>query len=299
MNNLSKNLTLNLPLWSYQMRRDSKLVMKSRQDLESQLIVRTLKDAAFKQALLANPTEVVDRELGNSLANGTEIQILEETPSTLYFVLPSNPYPGCSEAELLATVSMTYEELARWVLDQQGHRWLDENSSVALVVRAWKDAAFKQQLLSEPEVAIRQVSGHSLPAGVEVRAVEETANVLYIVLPKVTAVEDAMLAAGWVAPVVSSGELALDVAVTASVLLPNSLELSQGFINQLENLDDPDEEAAILAALDAADGTTDGAINLEPGDTVDLSEFNPSLTEVEVTNTISGTISGNIFTPNT
>ncbi|MGB5897789.1 MAG: NHLP leader peptide family RiPP precursor [Geitlerinemataceae cyanobacterium] len=295
MNNTSKNLTLNLPLWSYQMRRDSKLVMKSRQDLEHQLIVRTFKDEAFKQTLLANPTAVVEQELGNELAAGTQVRILEETASTLYFVLPSNPYPGLSEAELLAAVSMTYEELAGWMLDQQGHCWLDENSSVASIVRAWKDETFKQQLLSQPAVAISQVSGTSLPADVEIRAVEETANALYIVLPKMAAVQDAMLVAGWVAPVVSSGELALDVAATASDLAETALNLTP---EQVASIDTPGEQASLLTLLDVADGNNDGRIDLPAGTVVDLS---PPLAEgntITLTEDINGTINPDgTFTP--
>lgn len=294
MNNTSKNLTLNLPLWSYQMRRDSKLVMKSRQDLEHQLIVRTFKDEAFKQTLLANPTAVVEQELGNELAAGTQMRILEETASTLYLVLPSNPYPGLSAAELLAAVSMTYEELAGWVLDQQGHRWLDENSSVALIVRAWKDETFKQQLLSQPAVTIGEVSGTSLPEGVEIRAVEETANVLYIVLPKMAAVQDVMLAAGWVAPKVSSGELALDVAVSASALADTALGLTP---EQVAEIDTPGERASLLTLLDVADGNNDGRVDLAAGTVVDLSPPLGDGNTVTLTEDINGQIVNGEFIP--
>lgn len=45
--------------------------------------------------------------------------MLEETEDTLYMVLPCNPYEGISEEELQASLGMSYEDVAQWVLEQQ------------------------------------------------------------------------------------------------------------------------------------------------------------------------------------
>jgi hypothetical protein len=51
-----------------------------------------------------------------------------------------------------------------------------------LVARAWRDAAFKARLLAEPAAVLAE-QGIPVPPGVEVRAVENTDRVLYLVLP--------------------------------------------------------------------------------------------------------------------
>jgi Nitrile hydratase, alpha chain len=51
-----------------------------------------------------------------------------------------------------------------------------------LIAKAWQDGAFKNQLLSNPKAAFES-EGISLPENIEVRAVEETPNAFYLVIP--------------------------------------------------------------------------------------------------------------------
>ncbi len=179
-----KEITPKLPLWSYQLQRDSKLAVKTRKDLEVHLITRAFKDEGFRQELLANSKAVVEKELGTKLLEEFKINILEETETTLYMVLPSNPYEGLSEPELQASLGITYEDVAQWVLEQQRNALLDEASSVGVIARAWKDEAFKQELLCSPKAVIEEEWGTAIPADIEIRVFEETAHTLYIVLPR-------------------------------------------------------------------------------------------------------------------
>jgi hypothetical protein len=52
-----------------------------------------------------------------------------------------------------------------------------------LIARAWQDDAFKQQLVDDPRAAIAAEFGRAVPEGIEMRVVEETATVRYLVLP--------------------------------------------------------------------------------------------------------------------
>ena len=52
-----------------------------------------------------------------------------------------------------------------------------------LVERSLADESFRERLLSEPEATIEQELGTRLPEGVQVRAVEETKDTIYLVLP--------------------------------------------------------------------------------------------------------------------
>lgn len=52
-----------------------------------------------------------------------------------------------------------------------------------LLQRAARDPEFRRQLLADPRSAIETELGYRLPESVEIRAVEETPNLVYLVLP--------------------------------------------------------------------------------------------------------------------
>ena len=57
-----------------------------------------------------------------------------------------------------------------------------------LIERSLQDDAFRQRLLEDPRTAMEQDLGVRLPEEVQVRAVEETADTIYLVLPSTSAV---------------------------------------------------------------------------------------------------------------
>ena len=52
-----------------------------------------------------------------------------------------------------------------------------------LIVKSLEDESFRQRLLEDPKAAVEQELGTRLPEDVQVRAVEETADTIYLVLP--------------------------------------------------------------------------------------------------------------------
>jgi hypothetical protein len=52
-----------------------------------------------------------------------------------------------------------------------------------IVARAWHDEAFRQRLLTDP-AAVLQEHGLEVPAGVQVRVVEDTHQVVHLTLPR-------------------------------------------------------------------------------------------------------------------
>jgi hypothetical protein len=52
-----------------------------------------------------------------------------------------------------------------------------------LVQRSMEDEDFRRRLLEDPKAAVEQEFGSRLPESVEVRAVEESAQTIYLVLP--------------------------------------------------------------------------------------------------------------------
>jgi hypothetical protein len=52
-----------------------------------------------------------------------------------------------------------------------------------LIERSLQDESFRQRLLDDPKGTIEHELGSQLPESIEVRAVEETAETIYLVLP--------------------------------------------------------------------------------------------------------------------
>jgi hypothetical protein len=51
-----------------------------------------------------------------------------------------------------------------------------------IVARAWREPAFKSELIADPGVVL-EAAGFSIPAGVKVKVVENTATHVHLVLP--------------------------------------------------------------------------------------------------------------------
>lgn len=52
-----------------------------------------------------------------------------------------------------------------------------------IVQKSLEDEGFRQKLLNDPKAAVEEELGAPLPEGVEIRAVEETADTVFLVLP--------------------------------------------------------------------------------------------------------------------
>jgi hypothetical protein len=59
-----------------------------------------------------------------------------------------------------------------------------------IVQRSLQDDAFRQRLLSDPKAVVEEELGTRLPEEVQVRAVEESADTIYLVLPSASPLGD-------------------------------------------------------------------------------------------------------------
>jgi len=64
---------------------------QTRQDIEARIIAKAWKDEAYKQELLSNPKAIIEREFGVEFPADVNVQVLEENPTSLHFVLPISP----------------------------------------------------------------------------------------------------------------------------------------------------------------------------------------------------------------
>ncbi len=58
------------------------------EEMRRRLIERSAQDEELRQRLLNDPKGTVEQELGATLPEGIEIRAIEETPETIYLVLP-------------------------------------------------------------------------------------------------------------------------------------------------------------------------------------------------------------------
>jgi hypothetical protein len=76
----------------------------TRRDVEARLITRAWKDEAFAAELRRNPRAAVEAELkrlgiGATLGH-VDVKVVEETPTSLYLVIPPKPAQPMSDAQL-------------------------------------------------------------------------------------------------------------------------------------------------------------------------------------------------------
>lgn len=73
---------------------------KTRKELEQEIIVKAWKDEEFKKHLLGDSRETLAQEIGIDIPENIQVKVLEETPNTIYFVLPMKPSGIETEGEL-------------------------------------------------------------------------------------------------------------------------------------------------------------------------------------------------------
>ena len=60
---------------------------------------------------------------------------------------------------------------------------LSHDLQAEIVTQSWKDEAFKQELLTNPNAVLKAL-GIEVPSNMEIEVIEETANKAYLVLPQ-------------------------------------------------------------------------------------------------------------------
>jgi hypothetical protein len=58
-----------------------------------------------------------------------------------------------------------------------------KNFEYSLIAKAWKDEAFKQELVRNPKAVIERELGNKLPESLCIKVLEEDVNTIYLVLP--------------------------------------------------------------------------------------------------------------------
>ena len=70
---------------------------EARSQNAARITERAAKDPAFRRDLLADPKGVLARELAVTLPDFLEVQVVEETPTKVFLVLPATPVAAGAE----------------------------------------------------------------------------------------------------------------------------------------------------------------------------------------------------------
>ena len=70
---------------------------QKRQQLEQALIEKAMNDEAFRKELIANPKEIIEKEIGMKLPEAFNVKVLEEDAQSFYLVLPNKVEPGTED----------------------------------------------------------------------------------------------------------------------------------------------------------------------------------------------------------
>ena len=72
----------------------------TRAEVERSVVQRSIEDEEFRQRLLDDSKGTLEQELGDRLAESTEVRVVEESADTIYLVLPSTSVVGGEGGEL-------------------------------------------------------------------------------------------------------------------------------------------------------------------------------------------------------
>ena len=71
-----------------------------RSGVERRLVQRSIEDEDFRQKLLDDPKGTLEQELETRLPDDVEVRVVEESPQTIYLVLPGTSLPLDEGGEL-------------------------------------------------------------------------------------------------------------------------------------------------------------------------------------------------------
>ncbi len=141
-------------------------------DQLSSVVSKAASDRAFRAQLLANPSATL-QSAGVEIPAGAKVKVVEDTQNLRYLIVSARP-EGISDADLATATS---ESIAN-----DGSVAAKIAVYAQLVAKSWTDSALRSSLLSDPAATL-SAHGISVPSGVQVKALESSANDLVLSVP--------------------------------------------------------------------------------------------------------------------
>lgn len=153
------------------------------QDIQESVIVRALSDPIFKQELINQPKEVIQRETGIMFPESWDLRVVEEGPNDLYIVMP--------DEETLAALNEAEEPPLsdKPVSEFTEEDW--ETLEARIMIRAARDSEFRKILSDNPREAYEQELGESIPEEINIQVLESSDTMGNLLIPPNVELEDA------------------------------------------------------------------------------------------------------------
>src|SRR5262249_32875995 len=146
---------------------------------KQQLVVKAMKDEAFRTALLHDATAAAGTALQLTSPAAYRLHVLPMASQHLYLELP--PYPADSPAGV--AVEPGLEPLKQPAPGVAAVQQRAVGGQLLLIAKAWHEASYKRALLQDPRAVVEREFGEGFPAEVALQVVAEDAQTQYLVLP--------------------------------------------------------------------------------------------------------------------
>lgn len=177
-------------------------------DQLSSVVQKAASDPAFRAELLANPASTL-QSAGVSIPAGARVKVVEDTQNLRYLLVSARP-ADISDADLATATS---EAIAN-----DGSVAAKVTVYSQLVAKSWTDSSLRSSLLSDPAATLA-AHGIAVPSGVQVKALETSANDLVLAVPPAATSSSSAMSVGDMAEQITSSFTNVTKLITAGSYL--------------------------------------------------------------------------------
>ena len=205
------------------------------ENLAAALAEKIWREPEFKAKLLKNPKEVLKEEIALEIPTSRQFNIVDKQPNEFYFVLPQIP----PEAELW----YRYEQIAGWWMFAHSMWWwmtrhFDDKVSpfleainVQIIGRTWNDPDWRQAMLDSPRETLEAEVKAKFPPQLKVYSLEDTDEVVNLVIPTRPQDEDIEANAKYLAGMFAMGHTWWQWLVYPKLLKPVDPAIVTGMVD--------------------------------------------------------------------
>ena len=139
-------------------------VEKIKLELLNQIFQECIQDEKFKEELVKNPQEAIEKKFGQKI--DPNIRFVESTEKSTYFVLP---HPGSEEIKELEKKAASSDS--------------PQKELILLVVNSVKNNQLKQQFINDPKGTLTRECGIELPEEMSVKVMENSESSTHYIIP--------------------------------------------------------------------------------------------------------------------
>lgn len=205
------------------------------ENLAAALAEKIWSEPDFKTKLIKEPKKVLKEEIDLEISDSRKFNIVDKKPDEFYFVLPEVP----PKAEMW----YRYEQLAGWWMYAHSLWWMmkrhfgDKVSSfltsldVQIIGRTWNEQSYRQAMIDNPRETLEAEMNAQFPPGLKVYSLEDTNEVVNLVIPTRPQDEDIENNAEYLAGMFAMGHTFYQWLVYPKLLKPADPSVVTGMVD--------------------------------------------------------------------